>query len=246
MRMTRSKAAFIVLALLLGAAGDSSQRAAHAAGWIGLSDAIVADVAAIAPPLVTRDEWQAKPALPGLKPHRPVGIIIHHTAVRQNPKIPVEKKMRGLQAFSQRPGQVTKSLRKPAWPDVPYHFYVAVSGRIAEGRDVRYAGDTNTNYDPAGYIQVVVEGEFGKENPSAEQLAALRKLLAALMVAWNFPVKALGTHRDHASTDCPGRNFTAVWPRLRADAAEERRAAIAARCAGGASADFARLYCRGR
>jgi N-acetylmuramoyl-L-alanine amidase len=178
-----------------------------------------------------------------MRPHRPIGIIIHHTAVKQNPRIPVERKMQGLQAFSQRPGQVTKTLRKPAWPDVPYHFYVAVSGRIAEGRDARFAGDTNTNYDPAGYLQVVVEGEFGKDTPSAEQLASLRKLLATLMVGWNLPIKALTTHKDHASTDCPGRNFMTAWPQLRANVIEQRGAVVAARCASGPSADFAQLYC---
>jgi hypothetical protein len=182
------------------------------------------------PPIVSRAEWKAKPPTPGMAPQSIGGIILHHTGVRTNPGISLEKKMRGLQSFSQRPGQVTPTYSKPAWPDVPYHFYVDVAGRIAEGRNIRFAGDTNTNYDTRGYIQVVVEGDFEQEIPNSAQLATLRDLLVWLELYWNIQEDKISVHKNHAPTDCPGGNFMAALPQLLKEVAEKRRGAIADLC----------------
>jgi hypothetical protein len=149
-----------------------------------------------------------------MTPHNVVGIILHHTGVRRNPAISLETKMRGLQSFSQSPGEVSPGHRKPAWPDVPYHFYVDAKGRIAEGRDVHFAGDTNTHYDTAGFIQIAVEGDFEKETPGPEQLTAVHDLLMWLLLMGGLSDGNVSMHMDHAQTDCPGKNFKAVLPGL--------------------------------
>lgn len=203
-----------------------------------------AELNAYAPALITREQWQARPPLAGLKPQQPSAIILHHTATRQNPRASLETKLRNLQSFSQKPSRMSANYVKPAWPDVPYHYYIDVAGRIGEGRDVHFAGDTNTNYNPSGHIQVVIEGEFDRETPTPAQLDAVRDLLVWLSLGWSIPVERISTHKDHASTSCPGRNFLAALPRLRASVTGRRQQVIAALCQRLRSGDFTRLYCR--
>jgi hypothetical protein len=166
------------------------------------------------PVIVSRAEWRAKAPGPGMAPQTVTGVILHHTGVRKNPAVPLENKMRNLQSFSQKPGEVSPEHRKPAWPDVPYHFYVDAAGRIAEGRDVGFAGDTNTNYNTAGFIQVAVEGDFEKETPGPAQLDAVRELLTWLLLWSGLSAENISMHMDHAQTDCPGKNFKTALPDL--------------------------------
>jgi N-acetyl-anhydromuramyl-L-alanine amidase AmpD len=172
-------------------------------------------VAAGQPDTVTRKAWGAKPAATQrMRSHRISGIMIHHTSVRQQPRISLEKKMRGLQSFSQRPGKVGRR-RKPAWGDVPYHYYIGVSGRTARGRSLKYAGDTNTRYNTSGWIQIVVEGDFKSDRVRPAQLNSLRRLTARLRQRHNIPGSRISGHNDHASTDCPGPNLKKYLPMLR-------------------------------
>jgi hypothetical protein len=166
------------------------------------------------PVIVSRAEWRAKAPEAGMEPQTITGVILHHTGVRKNPKVSLENKMRGLQSFSQNPGQVSPGHWKPAWPDVPYHFYIDATGRIAEGRDVGFAGDTNTHYKTTGFIQIAVEGDFEKETPGTEQLNAMAELLTWLLL-WNgLSTDNVSVHMDHAQTDCPGKNLKAALPAL--------------------------------
>jgi N-acetyl-anhydromuramyl-L-alanine amidase AmpD len=142
-----------------------------------------------------------------MKQHSPVCVTIHHTAARQNNRRSLAEKMRALQRFSTHPEKLANGKVKPAWPDVPYHFYVGADGKIAEGRNVDFVGDTNTNYNPAGHIQVVLEGNFEVERPTSDQLQSTVRLLAWLCREHKIPPSRVGRHSDYASTACPGKYF---------------------------------------
>jgi len=151
------------------------------------------------PEIVDRDQWGAKaPILQRMKRQNAREIIVHHTGVRQQPKISLERKLRGLQGYSQ--------AKKP-WGDSPYHYYIGVSGRIGEARDVAYAGDTNTKYRVQDRIQVVVEGHFDREQPTKTQLSSLDALVIWLADTHSIPATAISGHNDHAQTDCPGKRL---------------------------------------
>ena len=164
---------------------------------------------------ISRVEWGARaPVLP-MRSHVPVRMTIHHTGVAQNTGRAVEAKLRGLQAFSQRDDSLASGRRKPAWADVPYHYYVAVDGSVAEGREWRYVGDSNTPYDPTGHLLIVVEGNFENDTLSSAQRKTLNVLIPAQARRFGIPPASLAAHRDYAQTSCPGRSLYAELPRLR-------------------------------
>lgn len=157
--------------------------------------------------IVKREQWGARSAVvKRMRTHKPSGIVIHHTSIRQQKRLSLERKMRGLQSFSQRAGRVGKR-RKPAWGDVPYHFYIGASGRVAQGRRLKFAGDTNTRYNTAGWIQIVLEGDFTKEQPRPAQLKSLRYLTKRLVRMYGLSGTRIMAHNDLASTNCPGPNL---------------------------------------
>lgn len=171
---------------------------------------------------VPRAAWGARaPVLPMAR-HVPSRLTIHHTGTVQNLARTIEAKLAGLQAFSQRDDSLASGKKKPAWADVPYHYYVAVDGAVAEGREWNYVGDTNTQYDPAGHLLVVVEGNFETDTLTSAQRRAIDALVPVLSRHFDIAGSRLGAHRDFAETLCPGRSLYAEIPRLRALITEGR------------------------
>src|SRR4028118_2073074 len=97
------------------------------------------------PKIVSRTAWGAQaPVLP-MKAHKIGLITIHHTGTAQKPDVALETKLRNLQSWCQKEGKLASGKVKPAWPDVPYHYYISTDGRVGEGREAGYVGDTNTS-----------------------------------------------------------------------------------------------------
>lgn len=170
------------------------------------------------PKIMSRIEWGAKDHLPGAKPHVIDRITIHHTGVLSAPARSLKDKLVGLQTFSQRVDKLASGKEKPAWPDIPYHYYIDIHGMIGEGREWFFAGDTNTEYDPTGHLLIVVEGEFGQEKPTAAQLKSLTDLTTWCAFKWRVPSDKIQTHKDYSQqTECPGTALYAEMPTLRAE-----------------------------
>ena len=167
------------------------------------------------PTIISRTEWKAnKPAGEG-KRHKIEFVTIHHTATKQRTDRPIETKLKNLQAFSQREDKLASGKTKPAWFDVPYHYYIAVDGKIAEGREIEYAGDTNTAYDPTGHALIVLEGSFDTEQPTAAQIESLKAMVKWLVKKYKVGGDKIKGHRDYAETGCPGSNLEKLLPELR-------------------------------
>jgi hypothetical protein len=175
------------------------------------------------PTILLRSEWKAKAPVGEMKRHTPGRLTIHHTASRQMKNVPIEEKMRSLQSFSQRSGRLANGRMKPTWPDVPYHFYIAADGLIAEGREIQFVGDTNTDYDPTGHLLIVLEGNFEEEEPTSPQLASLCSLLSMLSEKWHIQASEIKGHKDYAATACPGTNLEKQLPQLQRSVAQATR-----------------------
>jgi hypothetical protein len=160
-----------------------------------------------APHLLTRKEWGARaPVLP-MTPHVVRYLTIHHAGVPTKKDVPAVTKLRNLQAWCQRKDKLGSGKEKPAWPDIPYHYYIFYDGQVAEARDPGYVGDTNTTYDPTGHLLICLEGNFEVEQPTEAQLAALRQTTAWIARKYHILRIRIAGHGDYAETDCPGTNL---------------------------------------
>lgn len=134
-----------------------------------------------------------------MKKHQINRITIHHGGVTDDGSTSGAEKMRGLQTFS---------MKEKGWGDVPYHFIIDLDGNIYEGRDVQYAGDTNTNYDPTGHLLICLNGNYEEQHVTPESYKALVNFTAQMADKYKVLLENIKTHRDYASdTVCPGKNL---------------------------------------
>lgn len=133
-------------------------------------------------------------------PHEIRTITLHHTGSPEplGPEDDPVQKLRGLQAW----GQAEKN-----WWDVPYHFLIDLDGRIYEGRDWRYMGETNTRYDPRGHLLISVLGNYDLQEPTAAQLEAITGLMAWAAAEFDVPADRIYGHGDLTDTSCPGTHL---------------------------------------
>ncbi|WP_372920114.1 exo-beta-N-acetylmuramidase NamZ domain-containing protein [Salegentibacter sp.] len=167
--------------------------------------------------VITREDWKANAPVMEMIPHKPQFITIHHTGMPQKPELTIEKKLQALQQFSQKDSPLADGSIKKAWPDVPYHFYIATNGDIAEGRDINFQGDSNTDYDLDGHVLIVVEGDFNKEEVLPQQWESLKKLVSFISSEYDISRETISGHKDEAETTCPGSDLYAKLPLLKTE-----------------------------
>jgi len=93
------------------------------------------------------------------------------------------------------------------WSDIPYHFLIDFDGNIFEGRNVFTAGETATEYDPAGHLLITCFGNFEVQKVTDKQLEALINLTAYCCKKYQIEPSTIRAHRDFAKTLCPGEDL---------------------------------------
>lgn len=136
-------------------------------------------------------------------PHDIRRLTLHHSGSPE-PLLPEDdptEKLRGLQIW----GAAERN-----WWDVPYHFLIDLEGRIYEGRDYRYIGETNTAYDPRGHLLISVIGNYNRQDATDAQVDAITQLMAWAAAEFGVSPGEIYGHSDFAETSCPGRAFQAL------------------------------------
>jgi hypothetical protein len=144
--------------------------------------------------VICRDAWGARPPGDTMVAHTLQRLTLHHTAARLDDNADAPARARSHQAFHQGEG----------FADLAYHFLVDTQGNILEGRPIGYAGETFTEYDPAGHFLVCCEGNFDSQDPTGPQLESVADLFAWAAQTHSVDPSTLGGHRDYAATSCPG------------------------------------------
>ncbi len=145
--------------------------------------------------MVSRGQWGARPAeVSRMIPHTIKRLTVHHAGDQVGVTGPAQ--FRGWQDWH---------MSGQGWPDIAYHVLIGVDGKVYEGRNPAYRGDTGTSYDTTGHFLVVLEGNFEIEHPSAAQLDSLVKVLAWAAVHYGVSPATIAGHRDYAATSCPGK-----------------------------------------
>jgi hypothetical protein len=133
-------------------------------------------------------------------PHQITHVTLHHTGDAR-PLLPGEdpvQRLRGLQSWG---------ARDRNWWDLPYHFLMDLEGRIFEGRDYHYMGETNTTYDPGGHFLISIIGNYGRQEPTRAQIEAIADLMAWAVQEFDVPLDRIGGHYNYATTGCPGQHL---------------------------------------
>ncbi|RYZ70480.1 MAG: N-acetylmuramoyl-L-alanine amidase [Proteobacteria bacterium] len=167
------------------------------------------------PSILTRTQWGAREPVFKLSPQSVRGLVIHHSGMPQDRTHSFFDHLTSHQRAAQKPQLLAGGKMRQAWGDLPYHFIINWDGQIAEGREVKYAGDTNTHYDPANRILIDVEGNFEEIEPSPAQLQSLTKLTAYLTHRYQYSTRLITGHRDETTgTVCPGKNLYELIPEV--------------------------------
>lgn len=143
--------------------------------------------------IVTRAQWGAQPPRnrAPVTWREGVDLWVHHTAGDGPPEDATQEQeaalVRGFQSFH---------MNTNGWSDIGYHYLVAPSGRVYEGRgrNVSGAHSPGKNHEPS----VALIGDYSGREPTQAQRRAVRELLDHLRAG------DLRGHRENTSTACPG------------------------------------------
>jgi N-acetyl-anhydromuramyl-L-alanine amidase AmpD len=143
---------------------------------------------------------------PGAKEREWKYIVLHHTA---SEKASVES--------IHEEHLTRKDASGTPWLGIGYHFVVGNGNGMPDGEveptfrwrqqlQGAHAGSTDPAYNQSG-IGICLVGNFENHEPTASQMASLKKLVRTLKGNYRVASKNVIGHRDVRATECPGKLF---------------------------------------
>ncbi|MBF0542795.1 MAG: N-acetylmuramoyl-L-alanine amidase [Candidatus Riflebacteria bacterium] len=151
-------------------------------------------------PIFSRDSWNATQAVESkmIPQIKITAIVVHHSAGTAPEPDNETKVLKGIQSFH---------MDDKNWGDTAYHYLIAPSGRIYEGRNSGFQGDSGTKYDLKNKLMICMLGNYQEKDPTAQATKALSELLIAKMKEYELKPENIFGHRDLAVTECPGNKL---------------------------------------
>lgn len=190
-------------------------------------------IGASAQTIVTRDQWGAPEPVDWPPETTPVrGVIIHHTATRNDDHDPM-----GMIGRVHRFHSVERG-----WGDIGYSFIVLEDGRIVEGRSGSAFSIAPTGViaghaygHNCGTVGIAVAGRFHARRPTDAAWSSLVSLTANICATCGLdplggPVElepgrllpmVISGHRDTCETSCPGDVLADLLIDLRSEVADQ-------------------------
>jgi hypothetical protein len=143
---------------------------------------------------------------------RPRRITIHHSAMYFRDTRP--------RAAAAQIGKIQREhMQNRNYGDIGYHFLIDPSGRIWEGRQLRYQGAHASGSNNIGNIGICLLGNFMRQpndgqGPTSAQVQSMERLVTQMMRRYNFGGDALFCHSDFKNTACPGPRMQPIVKQL--------------------------------
>ena len=162
------------------------------------------------PPVITTDQWGARPPKEPVHPAgRPHQIIFHHTA-GHHPEIATPGSESRLEAFRYARAIQKFHMDVRGWNDSGHNFLVCRNGLILVGRHQSYNAIREghmvwSDHCPGQNDQPGIEHEHnGNERMTPAQFESSARLHAWIIDRCGMDGTPIHPHREFFNTDCPG------------------------------------------
>ena len=124
-------------------------------------------------------------------------LTVHHTG--SDEPVFIKKDDDAVEALN----NILQGHLERKFEDIGYHFVIDYTGKVWEGRSIKYEGVHVQNQNE-GNIGIALFGSFEIQEPSGEQLDSLFRLISGLRRIYSIKLHRIFGHKDIGKTLCPG------------------------------------------